>query len=107
MTAFDERERGYEALFLHNQELAFRAQNRRNKLLGLWAAELMGLEGDDAAAYARTVVEEDFVKVGDDDVHDKVYADLRAHHVDLSDHRLRRKMDELMVLARRQIAEEA
>lgn len=106
MTAFDEREKGHEALFLHNQELAFRAQNRRNKLLGLWAAELMGLAGDDAAAYARTVVDEDFVKVGDEDVHDKVYADLHAHKVDLSDHRLRRKMDELLVLARRQIAEE-
>lgn len=106
MTAFDDREKGQEALFLHNQELAFRAQNRRNKLLGLWAAELMGLTGEDAAAYARTVVEEDFVKAGDDDVHDKVYADLQAHKVDLSDHRLRRKMDTLMAEARKQVMEQ-
>lgn len=106
MSTFDDREKSFEAQYKHDQELLFRIQNRRNRLLGLWAAELMGMKGEDAAAYAREVVAADMERPGDMDVHDKVYADLTEHKVDLSDHRLRRKMDELFQVARDQIMTE-
>ena len=106
MTTFDEREKGFEAQFKHGQDLTFRIQNRRNKLLGLWAAELLGLPAHEADLYAREVVASDFESPGDDDVHDKVYEDLRRRGVDLSDHRLRRKMDQLMHVAREQVMTE-
>ena len=106
MTTFDEREKGFEAQFKHGQDLMFRTQNRRNRLLGLWAAEMLGLRGPEADIYAREVIASDFESPGDDDVHDKVFADLHRHGVDLSDHRLRRKMDQLMHVAREQIMSE-
>jgi hypothetical protein len=105
MTTFNDREKAFEAKYSRDQQLQFRVVNRRNKLLGLWAAGLMGLSGPEADAYALKVVEADFAKPGDDDVHDKVFEDLKAHNVDLSDHRLRKKMDELVAVARRQIME--
>jgi hypothetical protein len=107
MTTFEEREKGFEAKYQHDQELRFRIQNRRNKLLGLWAAEMMGMKADQAAAYARKVVDADFAEPGDQDVHDKVYEDLHKSGVDLSDHRLRKKMVELIAEAERQIMAEA
>lgn len=107
MSTFDEREKGFEAKFKHDAETLFRIHNRRNKLLGLWAAELMSLKGAEAEEYAKTVVAADFEKPGDDDVHDKVEADLKEHKVDLSDHMLRRKMNELLEVARQQILKEA
>ena len=107
MTTFDSRGQAFEAEFQHDQELLFRIQNRRNKLLGLWAAELMGLTGPAADAYARDVIMSDFEKQTDEDVHDKVYADLKIQDVDLSDHRLRKKMDALLAVARQQIMTEA
>ena len=106
MTTFDEREKGFEAQFRHGQDLMFRIQNRRNKLLGLWAAEMLGLAAPEAGLYARDVVASDFESPGADDVHDKVYDDLRRRGVDLSDHRLRRKMDQLMLVAREQVMTE-
>lgn len=107
MTTFDSRGQAFEAEFRHDQELLFRIQNRRNKLLGLWAAELMGLTGAEAEAYAKEVIMSDFEKHGDEDVHDKVHADLKSHDIDLSDHRLRKKMDALLATARQQIMTEA
>jgi hypothetical protein len=106
MTTFDEREKGFEAKYKHDQELQFKVGARRNKLLGLWAAELLGLSGDDAAAYAREVIESDFDEPGDDDVLRKVHGDLSAKGVDKSQHQVRKQMDELMDVARRQIMEE-
>jgi len=106
MTTFDEREKGFEAKYKHDQELQFKVSARRNKLLGLWAAELLGLSGDDAAAYAREVIESDFDEPGDDDVLRKVHGDLSAKGADKSEHQVRKHMDELMDVARRQIMEE-
>lgn len=76
MTTFDDRETAFENKFAHDEEMQFRAEARRNKLLGLWAAGLMGLSGDDAAAYAMTVVQADFEQAGHEDVVRKLATDL-------------------------------
>ena len=91
----------------HDQELQFKATARRNKLLGLWAAGLMGKAGDEAETYAKEVVKADFEEAGDDDVFRKVRADFDAASVDQSDHQLRRQMDDLMAEAVTQIENEA
>ena len=107
MNTFDKRQEGFERKFAHDAELEFKAGARRNKLLGLWAAELMGKSGDDAEAYSKEVIKADFEEAGDDDVFRKVRADFDANNVDQSDHQLRRKMDELMETAIEQIQNEA
>lgn len=107
MTTFDKREDAYEKKFAHDEELRFKATARRNKLLGLWAAEKLGKTGDDAAAYAKDVVRADFEEPGDEDVFRKIRADFDAASVDQSDHQIRRTMDELMVTAVEQIEKEA
>ena len=99
MTTFDKREEGFEKKFAHDEELRFKATARRNKLLGQWAAEKMGLTGDDAAAYAKEVVASDFEEAGDHDVLRKVLADFKAKGVDQSEHQIRRTMEELMAEA--------
>lgn len=106
MTTFNDREKAFENKFKHDQDTLFRIQMRRNKLLGLWAADLMGMSDDQVDMYAKEVVMSDMEKPGDDDVHDKVYADLHAKNVDLSDHRLRKKMDELLQVAHDQVIDE-
>lgn len=106
MTTFDEREKGFEAKFKHDQELQFKVANRRNKLLGLWAADLLGLRGDEAEEYAKQVVASDFEEPGEEDVFNKVSADFTARNVDMSEHMIRRKMEELSVTAREQIRDE-
>ena len=78
MTTFDNREKDFEAKFKHDAELKFKATARRNKLLGLWAAEQLGMDGDDADAYARQVIESDFEEPGEEDVFRKVFGDLEA-----------------------------
>ena len=78
MTTFNEREKGFEQKYKHDQDLQFKVNARRNKLLGLWAAEQMGLSGADAEAYAKQVVQADFEKPGDSDVVAKVVNDLSA-----------------------------
>jgi hypothetical protein len=103
MTTFDKREEGFEKKFAHDEELRFKAGARRNKLLGLWAAEKLGLSGAEAEAYAKTVVAADFEEAGDDDVFRKVRKDFDAKGVDQSDHQIRRTMDELMGQAIEQI----
>jgi hypothetical protein len=96
MTTFDKREEGFEKKFAHDEELRFKANARRNKLLGQWAAGKLGLSGDEAAAYAKEVVMSDFEEAGDHDVFKKVRKDFDAKGVAQSDHQIRRTMDELM-----------
>jgi hypothetical protein len=99
MTTFDKRQEGFEAKFAHDEELKFKATARRNKLLGLWAAEKLGLSGAEAEAYAQAVVKADFQEPGEEDVFRKVRSDFDASGVDQSDHQIRRTMDELMAKA--------
>lgn len=103
MTTFDQRQEGFEKKFAHDEELRFKATARRNKLLGLWAAEKLGLSGAEAEDYAKTVVRADFEEAGDDDVFRKIKGDLDARKVEQSDHQIRRTMDELMETAIAQI----
>lgn len=103
MTTFDKREEGFEKKFAHDEELRFKATARRNKLLGQWAAGKLGLAGAEAEAYAKAVVMADFEEAGDDDVFRKVRADFEAKSVGLSDHQIRRTMDELLEQAVAQI----
>ena len=103
MTTFEERREAYESKFAHDQELRFKALARRDKLLGLWAAEKLGKSGDDAQAYARQVVRADMQDAGDEDVFRKIRADFDAAGVAQSDHQIRRTMEELMIEAVAQI----
>jgi hypothetical protein len=103
MSGFDDRKKAEESRFARKEEIEFKAMARRNKLLGLWAAQFLGLSGADADAYAATVVKADFEKPGDDDVFEKVRKDFDARGVAQSDHQIRRQMEELMIEARRQI----
>lgn len=103
MTSFDDREKAFEAKYAHDAEMAFKAEARRNKLLGLWAAGLMGKTGPEAEAYAREVIKADFQEAGHEDVVRKVAADL----ADLSDAAtIRAKMDELLGVAKAQLMTE-
>ncbi len=106
MSGFDDRKKGQEAKFTHDAELRFKAEARRNKLLGMWAAEQLGLSGTEANAYAAEVVASDFAEAGDEDVFRKVWSDIEAHKLDISEHRVRRTMSELLEEARAQIAQE-
>src|SRR5262245_5158891 len=99
MTSFDKRREGYESKFAHDEELKFKATARRNKLLGLWAAEKLGLTGTAAEDYAKEVMKSDFEEAGDEDVFRKVRRDLDAKKVAVSDHQIRREMEELMQTA--------
>lgn len=99
MTTFDNRKDAAEKKFAHDAELQFKAAARRNKLLGLWAAGQMGMTGDAAEAYAKSVVMADFEEAGDDDVFRKLRADFDGAKVEVSDHVIRRSMDELMAKA--------
>ncbi|KZM47420.1 DUF1476 domain-containing protein [Labrenzia sp. OB1] len=103
MSTFDKREQGFENKFAHDEELRFKATARRNKLLGLWAAELLGHAGDKAEDYAKEVVRADFEEPGDEDVFRKIRADFDAKNVEQSDHQIRRTMDELMHTAIEQV----
>jgi hypothetical protein len=99
MTTFDKREEGFEKRFAVDEELKFKANARRNKLLGLWAAEKLAIAGAEADAYAKTVVMADFEEAGDDDVFRKIRKDFDDKGVKESDHQIRRTMDELMAKA--------
>ena len=99
MTNMKDREQGFEAKFAHDEDLKFRAYARRNKLLGLWIAELLGKSGDEAEAYAKEVVAADFEEAGDEDVFRKVRADLDGKGVAMSDDDLRSRMVELLATA--------
>jgi hypothetical protein len=96
MTTFDQRKEGFEKKFAHDEELRFKATARRNKLLGMWAAEKMGIAGPAADAYAKEVVMADFEEAGDEDVFRKIRKDLDAKGVAQSDEQIRLAMIELM-----------
>jgi hypothetical protein len=107
MTTFDERERAFENKYQHDQELQFKAVARRNKLLGLWAAGLMGKSGADAEAYAKDVVMADFDKAGDSDLIEKLVKDLAAAGKPTEAHTIRYQSERLLADAKRQVMTEA
>lgn len=96
MTTFDKREDGFEKAYALDEEIRFKALARRNKLLGLWAAEKLGLSEEEAQAYAKEVVVADLEEHGDEDVFRKLRSDFDAKGVEVSDHQIRRNMDELL-----------
>ncbi len=106
MTTFNDREKAFEDKYKHDQELQFRVEVRRNKLLGLWVAELLGKAGDEAEAYAKEVVASDFEEPGDADLVRKIMGDMGQAGAELSEHRLRKQMDELLVEAKEQVMNE-
>src|SRR5215210_5436169 len=106
MSGFEDRKRGEEARFAHDAELRFKAGARRNRLLGLWAAEQMGLSEAHAKEYAAEVVASDFEEAGDEDVFRKVSGDLKAKGASVSDDMIRQKMEQLMGIAREQVLAE-
>ncbi|WDR03709.1 DUF1476 domain-containing protein [Devosia algicola] len=106
MSGFDDRKKGQEAKFALDAELRFKAEARRNKLLGIWVAELLGLKGDEATAYAAEVVAADFEEAGDEDVFRKVSADIKAKGLSVDDEAIRLKMTQLVALAQQQVLAE-
>ena len=107
MSGMDDRQKAFEDKFAHDQELQFKVQARRNKLLGLWAAEKLGKSPDQLDEYAKSVVISDFAEPGDDDVLRKVLADFEAGGVDVSREALRHEMDRLMREAMDQVMNES
>lgn len=103
MSSFDERKDAYENKFARDAELKFRAEARRNRLLGHWAAEKLGKTGAEADAYALSVIQADLEEAGDDDVFRKVRADFDEAGVEQSDHQIRRQMEEFLIQAAEQI----
>ncbi|MCZ4280606.1 DUF1476 domain-containing protein [Kiloniella laminariae] len=106
MTNLNNREKAFEEKFQHDEELRFKTEARRNKLLGLWAAELMGMTGEAASEYAASVVKADLAEPGEDDVKRKVLKDLQDHNVDKSEHQVIRQMADLMAEAKKQLMEQ-
>jgi hypothetical protein len=107
MTTFDDRESAFENKFAHDEEMQFKITARRNKLVGLWAAEQMGLTPEEADAYAKSVVQADFEEAGDEDVVRKLLGDLTSAGVETDDVSVRAAIDAKMVEARRQFIEQA
>ncbi|MBC2652025.1 DUF1476 domain-containing protein [Novosphingobium flavum] len=107
MTTFQDRERAEEAKFAHDEEMLFRIHARRNRLVGQWAAERMGLSAVEAEAYAKSVVQADFEEAGDEDVIRKLLGDLIAAGVDASEGEVRAALDAKQVEARRALMGEA
>jgi len=99
MTTFDKREEGFEKKFALDEEQKFKAEARRNRMLGLWAAEKLGITGDAATAYAKEVVAADFEEAGDGDVLRKVLGDLTAKGIAVTEQTIRAKMNELAAVA--------
>jgi len=107
MTDFKDRERGEEAKFAHDQEVQFRIAARRNRLLGEWAAERMGLSAEETDSYTKSVVQADFEEAGDEDVIRKLLGDLTSAGVDTSDAEVRTALEAKTVEARRALMGEA
>src|SRR5690349_4539430 len=103
MTTFDKREEGFEKKFALDEEQKFKAEARRNRLLGMWAAEQLGITGDAATTYAKEVVAADFEEAGDTDVLRKVLGDLTKKGIAITEAQVRAKMDELMAAAVAQV----
>ncbi len=107
MSQFNDRQKAFENKFKRDQEFEFKINARRNKLLGLWAAQQLSLDSDAAEIYAKEVVVSDFEEPGDDDVLQKVFGDLQGKGVDTSEHLVRKEMDRLLSVAREQISSES
>ena len=105
MTTFDDRERAFETAYAHDEEMAFRVTARRNKLVGVWAAGLMGLTPEETDAYAKAVVQADFEEAGDEDVIRKLLGDLTSANVEMDDRRIRQALHDQTIEARRQLME--
>jgi len=103
MTTFDDRERAFETKFARDEEMAFRVTARRNRLVGVWAAGLMGLTAEETDAYAKAVVQADFEEVGEEDVVRKLLGDLVSANVDMDETRVRAALHDATVEARRQL----
>ncbi len=107
MTSFNDREKAFENKFAHDSQLQFKAVARRNKLVGLWAAEKFGMSGDDAAEYAKSVVKADLEEAGDQDVIRKLMADFKENGVEMTERRLEEALAEQYEVAKQQIASES
>ena len=105
MTTFDERERAFEAMFARDQEMQFRVHARRDRLLGLWAAERMGLTDVEAETYARDLIRSDFETITDDDIVRKLMGDLTSAGVEIEEPEIRARIEEKTIKARRQLIE--
>lgn len=105
MTTFDDREKAFEAKYARDEEMAFRVIARRNRLLGQWAAEKMGLTPEETDAYAKAVVQADFEEAGDEDVIRKLLGDLLAAGCEIDEATVRKAVEEQLVEARRQLME--
>jgi len=105
MTTFDDRERAFETKYARDEEMAFRVTARRNKLLGQWAAKLMGLTPEETDAYSKAVVQAEFEEAGDEDVVRKLFGDLTAAGVEVDDAMVRQAIEEQAIEARRQLME--
>jgi len=103
MTTFDDRERAFETKFARDEEMAFRVTARRNRLVGVWAAGLMGLTPEETDAYAKAVVQADFEEAGEEDVVHKVLGDLVSANVDMDETRVRAALHDATIEARRQL----
>ena len=99
MSSFDERQKGFEKKFAHDEELQFKVNARRNKYLGQWASKLLGYDEEQEKDYIQSVIKADFAEVGDEDVFRKIYEDLKNHNISEED--IRKKMNETMVLAKK------
>jgi hypothetical protein len=106
MSTFEDREKGFEARFAHDQDFEFKAASRRNRLMGLWAGEKMGLTGASLDDYAKAVVRADFEQPGEDDVIRKVLGDLKASKLSISESEVRTKLAELHAQARESLRSE-
>jgi hypothetical protein len=106
MSTFDQREKAFENKFAHDAEMQFKAEARRNRLLGLWAAEKMGMSDADAEAYAKAVIMADFEEAGDEDVYRKVSGDFRERGIEVSEDELRAQMREFLAQAKASLMKE-
>lgn len=107
MSGFEDREKAFEQKFQHDQDLRFKVEVRRNKLLGLWVGtELFGMSSAEADAYSKAVISADFEEPGADDVVRKVMSDIQDRGIDFSEHRLRNRMEEFENIAKQQIMKE-
>ena len=99
MSSFDERKKGFENKFVHDEELQFKVNARRNKYLGQWASKILGYDDEKEKEYIQSIIKADFAEAGDEDVYRKIYNDLKSYNI--SEEEIRNKMNETMELAKK------